>query len=57
MDEERFMYRGIKPLMKLNAQDLEKVSRRTREHYDRDAEDFWRGTRGHDVRLNVPLRG
>jgi hypothetical protein len=43
--------------MKLNAQDLEKVSRRTREHYDRDAEDFWRGTRGHDVRLNVPLRG
>ena len=29
------------------------VSRLTLAHYDRRAEDFWRGTRGHDVRQNI----
>jgi SAM-dependent methyltransferase len=32
---------------------MEEVSRRTLEHYDRRAEDFWQGTRGHDVRQNI----
>ena len=29
------------------------VSRLTLEHYDQRAEDFWRGTRDHDVRQNI----
>jgi SAM-dependent methyltransferase len=32
---------------------VEEVSRRTLEHYDQRAEDFWQGTRGHDVRQNI----
>ena len=29
------------------------ISRRTLEHYDSRAEDFWQGTRGHDVRQTM----
>jgi len=29
------------------------ISQRTLEHYDQRAEDFWAGTRGHDVRQNI----
>jgi SAM-dependent methyltransferase len=32
---------------------MEEVSRRTLEHYDQRADDFWQGTRGHDVRQNI----
>lgn len=32
---------------------MEEISRRTLEHYDQRAEDFWQGTRDHDVRQNV----
>ena len=32
---------------------MEDVSRRTLAHYDRRAEDFWQGTRDHDVRQNM----
>jgi SAM-dependent methyltransferase len=39
--------------MKLSPQDLEVIARRTLEHYDRSAADFWRGTRDHDVRQNI----
>jgi SAM-dependent methyltransferase len=38
---------------KLNADDLEAISSRTLEHYDRSAEAFWRGTRDHDVSQNI----
>jgi len=38
--------------MKLNSQDLEAIAGRTLGHYDRSAEDFWRGTRDHDVSQN-----
>ena len=38
--------------MKLNPQDLEAVVERTLGHYDRSAEDFWQGTREHDVSQN-----
>ena len=31
----------------------EEISRRTLEHYDSRAEDFWQGTRDHDVRQNM----
>jgi SAM-dependent methyltransferase len=31
----------------------EKISRRTLEHYDSRAEDFWQGTRDHDVSQNM----
>jgi SAM-dependent methyltransferase len=31
----------------------EEISRRTLEHYDNRAEDFWRGTRDHDVSQNM----
>jgi len=32
---------------------MEEVSRLTLAHYDRRAEDFWQGTRGHDVKQNI----
>jgi SAM-dependent methyltransferase len=32
---------------------MEDVSRRTLAHYDQRAEDFWQGTRDHDVRQNM----
>ncbi len=38
--------------MKLKPQDLEAIAERTLGHYDRSAEDFWRGTRDHDVSQN-----
>ena len=37
----------------LHPQDLEQISRATLEHYEQRAEDFWRGTKGHDVRPNI----
>jgi len=38
---------------KLNPQDLSAITARTLGHYDRQAESFWRGTRGHDVSQNI----
>jgi SAM-dependent methyltransferase len=38
---------------KRNPQDLDAITRHTLEHYDRRAEDFWRGTRDHDVTQNI----
>jgi SAM-dependent methyltransferase len=39
--------------MKLAPQDLEKIADGTLAHYDQRAEDFWEGTRGHDVSQNI----
>lgn len=39
--------------MKLNLQDLEKIAELTLGHYNRRAEDFWEGTRDHDVSQNI----
>ena len=39
--------------MKLTAQELEKLSGLTLEHYNRNAEDFHAGTRDHDVSQNI----
>lgn len=39
--------------MKLNAQELERISTDTLDYYDRHADDFWVGTREHDVRQNI----
>jgi SAM-dependent methyltransferase len=39
--------------MRLNPQDLETIANRTLEHYDRHAEEFWEGTRDHDVSQNI----
>jgi SAM-dependent methyltransferase len=39
--------------MKLDRQELEKIADRTLEHYNRNAEDFWQGTRDHDVSQNI----
>jgi SAM-dependent methyltransferase len=39
--------------MKLNPQDLAKIADVTLTHYNQRAEDFWRGTRDHDVSQNV----
>ncbi len=39
--------------MKLNSQDLEKITGLTLDHYNRHAEKFWQGTRDHDVRQNI----
>jgi len=40
-------------MAQLNALDIEALTRRTLEHYERSAEDFWRGTRDHDVSQNI----
>jgi len=39
--------------MKLSPQDLERAARVTLEHYNRHAQDFWEGTRNHDVSQNI----
>ncbi len=39
--------------MKLNPEELKNISRVTLGHYDEHAEDFWQGTRDHDVSQNV----
>ncbi len=39
--------------MKLNPQDLEKITDLTLDHYNERAEDFWEGTRDHDVSQNI----
>jgi SAM-dependent methyltransferase len=39
--------------MEPGAQDLETISARTLDHYERHAESFWQGTRDHDVAQNI----
>ncbi|MGH8745548.1 MAG: class I SAM-dependent methyltransferase [Burkholderiales bacterium] len=39
--------------MKLEPQDLDKIAALTLEHYNQRAQDFWQGTRGHDVSQNI----
>src|SRR3974377_118907 len=39
--------------MKLNAQELEKIADLTLDCYNQNAEDFWEGTRHHDVSQNI----
>jgi SAM-dependent methyltransferase len=39
--------------MKLNPQELQKITSCTVEHYNLHAEDFWLGTRDHDVCQNI----
>jgi len=39
--------------MKLGPEELERIARATHEHYDQRADDFWVGTRDHDVRQNI----
>jgi len=39
--------------MKLTPQELQRLSERTLGHYDRHAQDFWHGTRDHDVSQNI----
>ena len=39
--------------MKLNPQDLKKIVDLTLEHYNQPAEDFWEGTRDHNVSQNI----
>jgi SAM-dependent methyltransferase len=39
--------------MKLTPQELEQIASLTLDHYNGDAEDFWEGTRGHDVSQNI----
>lgn len=37
----------------LSPQDIEEIAGRTLAHYEQRAEDFWQGTRDHDVRQNI----
>ena len=39
--------------MTLDPQDLENIVARTLDHYDQRAEEFWKGTRDHDVSQNI----
>ena len=39
--------------MTLNPQDLQKIAEVTREHYNQRAEDYWEGTRDHNVSQNI----
>src|SRR6202158_1977614 len=43
----------VRSNMKLNPQDLEKIAHLTLEHYSQRAEDFWEGTRDHNVSQNI----
>src|SRR5205823_2730141 len=45
--------RGREAFMNLSRQDLEKIADVTLEHYNRNAENFWEGTRDHDVSQNI----
>ena len=38
---------------KREPRELDEITGRTLDHYDRHAEDFWRGTRDHDVSQNI----
>ena len=40
-------------MTKLNPQELKQVAGLTLQHYDRRAEQFWQGTRDHDVSQNI----
>ena len=44
---------AILPIMKLNPQELEKIADVTLDHYNQRADDFWEGTRDHDVSQNI----
>lgn len=39
--------------MKMNPEDLKEISDFTLEYYNRNAEEFWEGTRDHDVSQNI----
>jgi SAM-dependent methyltransferase len=39
--------------MKLDKRDLDRIAALTLEHYNQRAQDFWEGTRGHDVSQNI----
>ncbi len=39
--------------MELNSRDLEKITALTLQHYNQRAEEFWEGTRGHNVGQNI----
>src|SRR3989440_9473360 len=39
--------------MTLKRQDMDDIAARTLDHYDQRAEDFWKGTRDHDVSRNI----
>ena len=39
--------------MKLGRQELDRIVALTLEHYNQRAQDFWQGTRGHDVAQNI----
>jgi len=39
--------------MPLNPQQLQDITDRTLQHYNRSAEEFWQGTRDHDVSQNI----
>jgi hypothetical protein len=39
--------------MKLNSQDPEKIASLTLDHYNQRADEFWQGTRDHDVKQNI----
>lgn len=49
----RLTFCVIRSPMKLNPQDLKKIALLTLEHYNLRAEEFWKGTRYHNVRQNI----
>jgi SAM-dependent methyltransferase len=43
----------MRPRRLRNPQDLERIAHLTLEHYNQHAEEFWQGTRDHDVSQNI----
>ena len=39
--------------MNLSSEELERIAQATLDHYEQRADDFWAGTRDHDVRQNI----
>src|SRR4051812_38960883 len=45
--------RAVTVNVKLTAQELARIASLTLDHYQQRADDFWEGTRGHDVSQNI----
>src|SRR5258706_9631673 len=41
------------PPVSISEEELKRIARETLAHYDQRADDFWAGTRDHDVRQNI----
>jgi SAM-dependent methyltransferase len=51
--DRRNVLSSVNDVVALTAEDLQRIATRTLAHYDRSAQEFWEGTRDHDVSQNI----